>query len=170
MNLSIYQVDAFTDRVFGGNPAAVCPLEAWLPEETMQNIATENNLSETAFLVPTSDGYHIRWFTPVYEVDLCGHATLASSYVIFNHLEYEKDEIPFQSRSGILTVKRAGNKLKMNFPVDTINEVEIPGPIAASMNIAPIAAWKGKTDYLLIYKNESQIKEIAPDFGLNEQD
>ena len=166
MNLPIYQVDAFTDHVFGGNPAAVCPLESWLPDQTMQSIATENNLSETAFIVPLNGGYHIRWFTPVYEVDLCGHATLASAFVIFNHLDYQGEEIVFHSRSGELRVQKSGDQMVMNFPADIISEVSIPEALAASFNITPRSAYKGKTDYLLIYESESDIQNLTPDFSL----
>ena len=166
MNLPIYQVDAFTDHVFGGNPAAVCPLESWLPDQTMQSIATENNLSETAFIVPLNGGYHIRWFTPVYEVDLCGHATLASAFVIFNHLHYQGEEIVFHSRSGELRVQKSGDQMVMNFPADIISEVSIPETLAASFNITPRSAYKGKTDYLLIYESESDIQNLTPDFSL----
>ena len=166
MNLPIYQVDAFTDHVFGGNPAAVCPLESWLPDQTMQSIATENNLSETAFIVPLNGGYHIRWFTPVYEVDLCGHATLASAFVIFNHLDYQGEEIVFHSRSGELRVQKSGDQMVMNFPADIISEVSIPETLAASFNITPRSAYKGKTDYLLIYDSESDIQNLTPDFSL----
>ena len=166
MNLPIYQVDAFTDHVFGGNPAAVCTLESWLPDQTMQSIATENNLSETAFIVPLNGGYHIRWFTPVYEVDLCGHATLASAFVIFNHLDYQGEEIVFHSRSGELRVQKSGDQMVMNFPADIISEVSIPEALAASFNIPPRSAYKGKTDYLLIYESESDIQNLTPDFSL----
>src|SRR4051794_12423912 len=100
MRISLYQVDAFTSKLFGGNPAAVCPLQQWLPDSLMQEIAAENNLAETAFFVPDGENYHIRWFTPKAEVDLCGHATLASAHVLFNHLEAEGNEVIFGSRSG----------------------------------------------------------------------
>ena len=116
MQLPIYQVDAFTDRLFGGNPAAICPLERWLPDATMQAIAAENNLAETAFYVPEADGFALRWFTPEVEVDLCGHATLASARVIFQH-EPNRSSISFRTlKSGMLTVKRAGDLLMMDFP------------------------------------------------------
>ena len=105
MKLTIYQVDAFAEKMFEGNPAAVIPLKNWLPDSVMQNIALENNLSETAFFIPLENGYHIRWFTPGAEVDLCGHATLATAHVLYQHLNYSDDEILFESRSGILKVK-----------------------------------------------------------------
>ncbi|MEJ7678393.1 MAG: PhzF family phenazine biosynthesis isomerase [Segetibacter sp.] len=105
-SLAIYQVDAFTSRLFGGNPAAVCPLETWLPDETMQKLAAENNLSETAFFVKEGEEYHLRWFTPEYEIDLCGHATLATAFVLFNYLNYVGEAIKFCTQSGILEVRK----------------------------------------------------------------
>jgi PhzF family phenazine biosynthesis protein len=126
MKTKIYQVDAFTDRLFHGNPAAICPLAAWLPDETMQQIGAENNLSETAFYVKSGDAYEIRWFTPTVEVDLCGHATLATAHVLFNHEGYGGRQITFNSRSGILKVAREGDFLVLDFPVDTIEEVDAP--------------------------------------------
>src|SRR5210317_1027470 len=116
MDLSIYQIDAFSSCVFEGNPAAVCPLDEWLPDETMQSIAEENNLSETAFFVPKDDGFHIRWFTPASEVDLCGHATLGSAYVLFNILGYKNQAIQFDSKSGILVVTKQDDWLTLDFP------------------------------------------------------
>ncbi len=116
MQIDLYQVDAFTDKVFGGNPAAVCPLETWLPDDLLQSIAMENNLSETAFFVLEEDGYHIRFFTPTTEIDLCGHATLATSYCIFEYLNFPKDTIHFNSRSGQLSVKKSDKGYTLNFP------------------------------------------------------
>jgi PhzF family phenazine biosynthesis protein len=115
MNIPIYQIDAFSNRVFAGNPAAVCPIEEWLEDSVLQAIAQENNLSETAFFVPQENGYHIRWFTPVAEVDLCGHATLATAFVIFNYLDRSSSQITFRSRSGKLTVVRERDLLSMDF-------------------------------------------------------
>src|SRR5688572_20065524 len=120
MKNRIYQVDAFTDKIFGGNPAAVCPLGNWLPDALMQQIAMENNLAETAFYVKSGDHYEIRWFTPTIEVDLCGHATLATAHVLFNHENHPGNEINFHSpRSGALKVNRSENLLTLNFPTDT---------------------------------------------------
>lgn len=116
MELPLYQIDAFANQVFEGNPAAVCPLSEWLPEALMQRIAQENNLAETAFFVPTSNGFYIRWFTPLKEVDLCGHATLASAYVLFSILNYDQPEILFDSKRGVLRVKRMNDMLEMDFP------------------------------------------------------
>ena len=116
MKLPIYQVDAFTDQLFGGNPAAICPLNEWLPTETMQKIALENNLSETAFIIPEGEYYHIRWFTPAIEVDLCGHATLATAHALYAEMGYEGENVVFNSRSGLLTVTKITDGYVMNFP------------------------------------------------------
>ncbi|WP_266363650.1 PhzF family phenazine biosynthesis protein [Tellurirhabdus rosea] len=164
MSLKIYKLDAFTDRLFGGNPAAVCPLTEWLPTETMQAIACENNLSETAFYIPTETGYHIRWFTPKVEVDLCGHATLATAYVIF-FLEKSTDEdvIELDSRSGVLKVCLKEGWLVLDFPIDTYQVAVQPPALTASLNIKPSEVYKGKTDYLLVYDNQQQILDLAPE-------
>ncbi len=116
MKLTLYQVDAFTNKLFGGNPAAVVPLEKWIDDELMQQLAMENNLAETVFFVPREDEFYIRWFTPVLEINLCGHATLASSYVLYNFLGYNKPAIIFNSKSGKLVVEKKGNSLLMDFP------------------------------------------------------
>src|SRR5688572_10904851 len=113
--MTLYQIDAFTDKLFGGNPAGVIPLESWPSDKLMQSIAAENNLAETAFFVPEGDDYHIRWFTPGVEVDLCGHATLAAAYVLYNEMGYRRDQIRFQSRSGLLTVSQEDEWLSLNF-------------------------------------------------------
>ena len=140
MKIKQYQVDAFARRVFEGNPAAVCPLEAWLPDELMQAIAMENNLSETAFFVPEGDGYRLRWFTPLAEVDLCGHATLASAHVILNVLGEKKDRVDFETRSGKLTVTRDGDMLAMDFPAQPPKRVEIPETLVAFAATASLGA------------------------------
>ena len=164
MKQKIYQVDAFTDKLFSGNPAAVCPLEKWLDNETMQNIATENNLAETAFYVKNGDQYEIRWFTPAVEVDLCGHATLAAAFVLFNHENHSGNEIQFYShRSGPLTVTKNNPYLTLNFPTDTLVSVELTNSITDGFNIKPRLAFKGKTDYLLIYDSENEIRSLKPD-------
>lgn len=166
MAQKIYQVDAFTDQVFKGNPAAVCPLEDWLPDDVMQNIAMENNLAETAFFVKKADLYELRWFTPEVEVDLCGHATLAAAFVLFNHENHGSDEIIFHSpRSGTLKVSKKGELLSMNFPSDTIQEAAISSEILDSFNEQPLAAFEGKTDLMLVYENENQIASLSPDFN-----
>jgi PhzF family phenazine biosynthesis protein len=166
MRIKIYQVDAFTDKVFSGNPAAVCPLSGeWLDDSTMQDIAMENNLAETAFYIKRNDVYHIRWFTPEIEVDLCGHATLATAHVLFEYENYQNNEIHFNSRSGMLRVRKNNEFITMNFPADTVEKVDITDEITSCFDIRPIEAIKGKTDYMLIYKNEAQIKDIK--YNLN---
>lgn len=165
MELTIYQVDAFTNKLFGGNPAAVCPLENWLPSETMQKIALENNLSETAFIVPEDNGYHIRWFTPAIEVDLCGHATLATAHVLFSEMNYEKEQLVFNSKSGLLTVNKNKDTYTMNFPVDHIEQVAIPKEITEGLGITPLAVYKGKDDYLAIFEEQRTIEDFTPDFN-----
>ena len=163
MKLSIYQIDAFATSPFTGNPAAVVPLTEWLPDSVMQNIAMENNLAETAFFVPKGDGYELRWFTPNIEVDLCGHATLASAYVLFNHEGHKGDVINFHSpRSGPLSVSKNGELLTLNFPADEISEVDLSGEMAACFDIQPTKAYKGKTDFMLVFENEAQIRNLTP--------
>jgi PhzF family phenazine biosynthesis protein len=162
MNLKIYQVDAFTEQVFGGNPAAVCPLKDWLPAEIMQKIALENNLAETAFYVETPAGFHIRWFTPSVEVDLCGHATLATAHVLFQHENYANQEVVFDSRSGYLKVHQSGDLLTLDFPRDTLTPVKLTEDLKTIFDIAPKLAFRGKTDYMLVYEKEAQIRQIKP--------
>ncbi len=166
MKLKLYQVDAFTDKLFHGNPAAVCILENRLDEELMQKIALENNLSETAFVVPKNGEYEIRWFTPATEVELCGHATLASAHVLFNHLNISTNDITFHSRErGSLNVQKEGDSLTLDFPTDNCAEVEIPSGMADAIGAEPVEAFKGDTDYLLIYESEDVIRNINPDFN-----
>jgi PhzF family phenazine biosynthesis protein len=135
--IPLYQVDAFSDRVFGGNPAAVCPLDAWLPDSVLQAIAAENSLSETAFIVPRLDNYGLRWFTPVTEVDLCGHATLAAAFVIFTFLRPAKTEVQFLTKAGILEVKREGDLLLLNFPSLPAEPCEAPNRLFEALGKAP---------------------------------
>jgi len=166
MKLKIYQADAFTDVIFGGNPAAVCPLESWLADDTMQMIAMENNLSETAFYIRDGNCYHIRWFTPNIEVDLCGHATLATAYILFNYENHDESIITFKSRrSGELTVTRQADLLTLNFPADKPDPVEITQDISACFNLSPVFAFKGKTDYMLVYNTQTEIETIIPDLS-----
>jgi PhzF family phenazine biosynthesis protein len=166
MKIPIYQVDAFTSNVFGGNPAAVCPLGEWLSERLMQQIAMENNLSETAFLVKDGVDYHIRWFTPAVEVDLCGHATLASGHVLFNHLHFPGDTIHFHSKSGLLKVSH-GSKglLTLNFPayIPTLVD-EPPSSIAEGLGHRNAKVYKGPTDYLVVLDKQEDIEALEPDF------
>lgn len=167
--MRIYQLDAFADRLFTGNPAAVVPLTEWLPDEQMQQIAAENNLAETAFYVKT-DGeanYHIRWFTPTVEVALCGHATLATGYVVF-FLENKPavDQIFFDSRSGPLKVCRGeAGWLTLDFPIDVVQKPNVQPPaLLSSLGEKPQAIYRGRTDYLLVYETQAQIEALDPDF------
>lgn len=161
MKLNIYQIDAFTDKLFSGNPAAVVPLESWLPDEVLQNIAAENNLAETAFYVSTDNGFHIRWFTPMLEVDLCGHATLAAAYVIFNIQGHEGDLVRFESLSGELTVLCKDNWLTLNFPVDPYHIAVPPPALMESIKSTTILeVYKGKTDYMVVLDNESEVQNL----------
>jgi len=165
LTLNLYQIDAFTKNIFEGNPACVCPLDKWIDVEVMQKIANENNLSETAFFVKEDDKYHIRWFTPTKEVDMCGHATLASAYVLFDILNYKKDEIIFNSKSGILKVTKDNKKFKMNFPIQEIKKCNIPDNLLNAFEIKPIECYKSM-DYILIFEKEEDILKAKPKFEL----
>lgn len=165
MKVPIFQVDAFTDRIFGGNPAAVCPLEKWLDEEIMQHLAQENNLSETAFFVKNGDEYDLRWFTPEVEVDLCGHATLATAHVLFEHLDYQEDEIRFQTKSGLLIVKREGNRLMMDFPTDDMPQVDPPAVLFQALGIRSDHVFF-TDDYMVVLDSEEEVLNLDPDFRL----
>ncbi len=165
MRIPLYQVDAFADRPFTGNPAAVCPLDAWLPDSLMQSIAAENNLSETAFFVPEGDGYGLRWFTPATEVDLCGHATLASAHVIFRFLAPERDEILFQTRqAGVLRVTRDGDLLALDFPSRPAEPCPMPEGLAAALGRVPASVLAAR-DYLCVYDSADEIAALTPDFA-----
>ncbi len=161
MQLKIYQIDAFAEKPFEGNPAAVIPLEAWLPDEVMQAIAGENNLSETAFFVPTDDGYHIRWFTPAREVNLCGHATLASGFVLFDLLEHGSGTITFDSLSGPLSVTRTDSLLTLDFPSQMPEPCDAPRALVQGLGQAPLACYR-REDYLAVYEAEEDIVRINP--------
>jgi PhzF family phenazine biosynthesis protein len=168
--MKIYQVDAFAKALFQGNPAAVVPLEKWLPDPLMQQIAMENNLAETAFFVKEGgdkegEDFRIRWFTPSTEVDLCGHATLASAFVLYHHEGYTGDSIRFHSRSGLLTVTRRGELLSLNFPADFVTEVELSPELMAGLEPKPVGAFKGKTDYMLIFERERDIRDLRVDLS-----
>lgn len=171
MNLPIFQVDAFSEEAFGGNPAAVCPLDNWLPEDLMQKIALENNLSETAFFVPEEEHFHIRWFTPTVEVALCGHATLASAHVLFNHLGYSRDEILFDSKSGILRVtKTEDGKISLDFPRNDAAPVpNAPDNILKGLHLQAAAVFRGRDDFMVVLDNQEQIEGLKPDFELLKQ-
>ncbi|QRR03801.1 PhzF family phenazine biosynthesis protein [Dyadobacter sandarakinus] len=164
MKLSIYQIDAFTDKLFGGNPAAIVPLEEWLPDATLLAVAAENNLAETGFYVPTENGFHIRWFTPTVEVDLCGHATLAAAYVIFNIKKYDGQRIRFESRSGELIVDCMDNWLTLNFPVDQF-QVAVPPPalVESIHSVTMLEVYKGRSDYLVVLDSEQEVLDLDLD-------
>ena len=165
MKIKQYQVDAFASRVFEGNPAAVCPLDAWLPDELMQAIAGENNLSETAFFVPEGDGFRLRWFTPVAEVDLCGHATLASAHVILNILGHKSDRVEFETRSGLLSVERDGEMLAMDFPAQPPQPCETPRELIVGLGAEPVEVLAA-ADYIAVFDNEDAVLALAPDFDI----
>ncbi len=166
MKLPIYQVDAFTDRLFAGNPAAICPLESWLPDATMQSIAAENNLAETAFFVREGDGFLLRWFTPMVEVDLCGHATLASAYVIFQILEPSRTSVAFRTlKAGTLTVTRDGDVLSMDFPARApLPTATPPGLIEALGGPTPLDVLIAR-DHVLVYEREADVVALEPNFA-----
>ncbi len=165
MTLPIYQVDAFTNTLFKGNPAAVVPLQEWLPKETMLKIAAENNLAETAFFVQKGDDYDLKWFTPTVEIDLCGHATVASAFVLYEFLGYTPDEIRFHSNSGLLTVRRQGSRLTLNFPANPPQATEIPEGLLESLGLSrALEVLRGRTnDYLVILEEQEQIAGLNPD-------
>jgi PhzF family phenazine biosynthesis protein len=166
LTIPIFQVDAFTDKLFGGNPAAVCPLHEWLPTSLMQKIAAENNLAETAFYIRQESDFELRWFTPESEVDLCGHATLATAHVLFEHLKHPSDEIHFHTlKAGTLTVGRENDLYTLNFPSRNPKPCELPvGLIEAMGGIEPIEVLKSR-DYFIVYENEEIVKSLKPDFS-----
>lgn len=161
--MKIYQVDAFTDHIFGGNPAAVCPMASWLSKMEMQQIAMENNLSETAFFVKENDIFHIRWFTPEMEIDLCGHATLASAHVIFNHLFFREDTIKFRYHGGDLTVKKINGLLSMDFPSVPSKKIDVTDLITISLGKKPKEAYIAR-DLMAVFESENDIVHLKPDF------
>lgn len=156
-----YVVDAFTDKVFGGNPAAICILESWLSEETMMNITIENNLSETAFAVREGSGWHLRWFTPGGEIDLCGHATLACAYVIMNYVDKGAEQVIFNTMSGELMVRRRGDLYEMDFPAYDLQPVEVTAEMAAAFGAEPAAAYLGR-DLLCVFDDEQTVRDMQP--------
>lgn len=165
--IPLYQVDAFADGLFTGNPAAVCILDEWLPDATMQKIGMENNLSETAFALKRNDIYEIRWFTPLAEVELCGHATLATAFVLFSFYERNKNSLSFRSiQRGILAVEKKDDLYILDFPADTLAVSEPPPNLVNGIGALPIEIFRGRTDYLLVYKDEADIRNIKPDFSL----
>ncbi|HUC83189.1 MAG TPA: PhzF family phenazine biosynthesis protein [Flavisolibacter sp.] len=167
MVLTIYQVDAFAEKVFGGNPAAVIPLESWLDDELMQRIAMENNLSETAFFVKTETGYHLRWFTPEYEIDLCGHATLASAYIIKNFLEPHVAEISFSTqKAGVLKATAKDGMYTLDFPSRMPEPCEVPEGLLPSLGISNAVEVLRSRDYFVVLPNEEAVRNVEPDFNL----
>jgi PhzF family phenazine biosynthesis protein len=166
MNIPIYQVDAFTERVFAGNPAAVCLLENWLDDSQLQGIAAENNLSETAFLVRSAEGFELRWFTPATEVALCGHATLASAFVIFEFLNWPQDTVRFQTRrSGELTVKRSGNLLEMDFPARPPVKRQPPSGLTGALGVEPLEILGSAEDILVVLESAEAVRALQPDIA-----
>jgi PhzF family phenazine biosynthesis protein len=168
MKLPIFQVDAFTDKVFGGNPAAVCPLEQWLPDDVMQRIALENSVAETAFFIRLDEGFEIRWFTPEIEMDLCGHATLATAHVIARHFNFSLPYIQFQSKSGELTVTVEEELLTLNFPSRKPEPSEAPQVILDALQHEPIEILKSR-DYVLVFQDEDVIRHLNPNQSILNQ-
>lgn len=166
MTIPIYQVDAFTMGPFSGNPAAVCPLDAWLDDDTMQSIAAENNLAETAFIVAREEGYDLRWFTPAVEVDLCGHATLAAGFVVLNHLQPDLNSVSFETMSGRLIVTRVvtgdGERLSMDFPARAPTPVPVSKALSDALGQAPSEAHLSR-DILALYHDEASVRNLSPD-------
>lgn len=169
MTLKIFQIDAFTDKVFGGNPAAVCPLSDWLSDTVLLNVAKENNLAETAYFIHKSDNvFHLRWFTPEIEIDLCGHATLASAYVILNCLDYNFETVVFETMSGELIVSKIGEFLEMNVPSRPSIKAELPQIIIDSLSKQPSEVYKAR-DYVLVYDSEYDIQNLKVSASILEQ-
>lgn len=165
MKIRLFQVDAFARRLFEGNPAAVCPLDRWLDAATLQAIAGENNLSETAFFVPAGAGFELRWFTPLAEVDLCGHATLASAHVLFEELVHPEPVIRFQTRSGELSVERRGDRLAMNFPARPPLPCDAPSTLIEGLGAQP-AEVLAADDYIAVFDSEAAVRALKPDMAL----
>jgi PhzF family phenazine biosynthesis protein len=163
MELTLFQIDAFSDKVFSGNPAAVCPLDGWLSETDLQAIAEENNLSETAFYVPVEGGFHLRWFTPKAEVDLCGHATLATAYVIFNLSNFTRDTVHFETRSGKLSVSKDHDLLVMDFPSQPGKPCECPPLLIEGLGNEPADVLTSE-DYMAVFNNEDDVIALKPNF------
>ena len=163
--MNLYFVDSFTDSLFSGNPAGVLITSEWLSDKLMQSIAAENNLAETAFVVPEANDFGIRWFTPVTEVDLCGHATLASAYVMFNELDYPKKSIHFHSKSGLLSVTKDGDWLTLDFPADTMHATELTPDLQKTTSANILEAYKGRSDYMLVLPDEKAVHDSHFNLG-----
>jgi PhzF family phenazine biosynthesis protein len=161
MQIPIFQIDAFTDKIFGGNPAAVCPLEVWLPDDIMQKIALENSVAETAFFIPVKDGFEIRWFTPEIEMDLCGHATLATAHVITRHLNLPLSSIKFYSRSGVLSATIEEGLINLDFPSRMPEPSNAPQILLDAIGVKPIEILKSR-DYMLVFDSEETIRHLKP--------
>lgn len=164
MRLQLFHVDAFTAHPFKGNPAAVCPMERWIDDAVMQSIAAENNLSETAFFVPDGEEFRIRWFTPTTEIDLCGHATLASGWVLYHERGFKGDRIVFKSKTDRLEVTRDGERLVLNFPARPPKKVTMPTGLGIALGAKPKAVLAAR-DYLCVFENEQAVRDLQPDFG-----
>lgn len=162
----IYQVDAFTNEFFKGNPAAVCPLKEWISDDLMQSIAEENNLSETVFFVKNENEFEIRWFTPNSEIDLCGHATLAAGHIIYSKMNYNKDMVKFISKSGVLTLKKKEDWYTLNFPSEEISEIEKPNILEKALNCTVQKIYQGRWKYLIELQSESEVRNLQPNFEL----
>lgn len=170
MRIPIYQVDAFSSEVFSGNPAAVCILDAWIDDSRLQSIAAENNLSETAFLVRNGGGFELRWFTPATEVALCGHATLASAFVLFDRLKWTAESIAFQTRkSGQLVVAKRGDLLEMDFPSRPAHKLAAPAGLNEALGVSPTEVLGSAEDLLVVLDSEKAVREAQPDFGALER-
>ena len=167
--MDIYQVDAFNNELFKGNPAAICPLDSWIAEDLMQQIAAENNLSETAFFVQRDAHFELRWFTPVSEIDLCGHATLATAHIIFTELNYAANEITFSSKSGILKVRKNGDWYTLNFPAEPVQPFNHQSDLEAIFKVPVTACYKGKWKLMIRIETEADLKRMKPDFYLMQQ-
>ncbi len=162
MRIPYFRVNAFTSRSFGGNPAGVCPLEHWLPDELLQRIAAENNLSETAFFTKAGDRFHLRWFTPAVEVDLCGHATLASAYVLFHELGYREHTVRFDTRSGLLAANRGKDSIEMDFPSRPPAVCSAPDDLVRGLGRKPTEVLKSR-DYLAVFETPAEVASLKPD-------
>jgi PhzF family phenazine biosynthesis protein len=165
MKIPYFEVDAFASKPFHGNPAGVCPLKNWLDDATMQNIAAENNLSETAFFAPRGDDYELRWFTPTVEIDLCGHATLASAFILFSELGFRSQAVRFHSKSGLLTVTRQNDVLTLDFPSRPPMPCTVPETLIRGLGRKPVEVLKAR-DYFAVFATAEEVRSLQPDFEL----
>ncbi len=164
--MTIYQVDAFNNKIFKGNPAAVCPLNEWISDDLMQSIAEENNLSETVFFVKNKQSFDIRWFTPSSEIDLCGHATLAAAHIIFTELNFNEKSLEFNSKSGKLTVEKNDDWYTLNFPSEEVEEIETPSILKQALNVPILKTYKGTWKLIVELEDETTIANLTPNFSL----